>query len=133
MTLTTRESIAVAELVVYIPTFALALFVCARQGFSRGLGFFYLVIFSAIRVAGAVVEILSQQNPSNKSYAEWAGILSSIGLSPLLLASIGLLGRVYVQTTYIHHNSRTTGNKTPFPPERSKENNANSLSRALTQ
>ena len=97
MTLTTREAIAVAELVVYIPAFAIALFVCFRQGFTRQLGFLYLVIFSAIRTAGAVVEILSQQNPTNTSDAEWAGILSSIGLSPLLLASIGLLKRTYVQ------------------------------------
>ena len=97
MTLTTRKAIAIAELVVYIPAFALALFVCFRQGFTRQLGFFYLLVFTAIRTAGAIVEILSQQNPTNKSEAEWSGILSSIGLSPLLLASIGLLERVYVQ------------------------------------
>lgn len=94
MTLSTREAIAVAELVVYIPAFALALLVFIRQGFTRQLGFLYLVIFTAIRIAGAAVEILSQQNPTNPSDAEWAGILSTIGLSPLLLASTGLLKRV---------------------------------------
>ena len=94
MTLTTREDIAIAEIVVYVPAFALALLVCLRQGFARQVGFLYLVIFSAIRVAGAAIEILSQQNPTSTSDAEWAAILSSIGLSPLLLASIGLLKRV---------------------------------------
>ena len=96
MTLTTREVVAVAELVVYIPALFLALLVCIRNAFVRRMGFLYLIIFSAIRVAGAAVEILSQQNPFNKTDAEWSGILSSIGLSPLLLASIGLLGIVYV-------------------------------------
>ena len=94
--LTTRESISVAELVVYLPAFMVALFVAHRQGFSRQLGFLYLVIFTVIRIAGAVVEILSQRNLTNTEYAEWAGILGSVGLSPLLLATSGLLKRVYV-------------------------------------
>lgn len=83
---TTSEAIAVTELVVLSSAFALALLACFRQGF----------IFAIIRMAGTVIEILSQRDPTNTSDAGWFGILSSICLSPLLLASIGLLKRAEV-------------------------------------
>lgn len=90
----TKESIAIAQLVIYLPAFFASIYVSYRQGFSRQLGFLYLVIFCALRTAGASVQIVSQQNPESIADATWAGILSSIGLSPLLLASFGLLKRV---------------------------------------
>jgi hypothetical protein len=38
--------------------------------------------------------ISQTQNPTNKTDVEWAAILDAIGLSPLLLATMGLLKRV---------------------------------------
>ena len=95
--LTTREAIAVAILAYYVPGLFISLFVSVRQSLLKQMGFFYLVIFCIIRIAGAILEIMSQKHPSNKTDAEWAAILTSIGLSPLFLATNGLLKRVYVQ------------------------------------
>lgn len=90
----TVEAIAYAEICVYIPIFFLTAFVVFRHGFQKQLGWIYLAIFSVIRLAGAGFKIAQSHNPTNKTDIEWAAILSSVGLSPLLLASMGLLKRV---------------------------------------
>lgn len=94
--MTTAENIAIAELVVYIPIALLTLLVIFRHGFHKQLGWIYLSIFSGIRIAGAIMEILSIKSPDNENDREWAIILQSVGLSPLLLATLGLLKRMLV-------------------------------------
>lgn len=88
------EGIAIAELCVYIPVFILTVLLVLRQGFNRQLGWIYLAIFCLIRIIGAGIKILSVHNPTSTSDIEWSAILQSVGLSPLLLASMGLLKRV---------------------------------------
>jgi hypothetical protein len=90
----TTEHIAIAELVVYIPVALVSVFVVLRHGFHRQLGWIYLSILSGIRIAGGIMEIRSHNNPNNTNDAEWGVILQSVGLSPLLLSSLGLLKRV---------------------------------------
>ena len=90
----TAEGIAIAEICVYIPTFLLTLIIVFRHGFSRSAGWIYLAIFCAVRLAGAGFKIASTNNPTNATDIEWAAILQSVGLSPLLLASLGLLKKV---------------------------------------
>ncbi|KAL2832682.1 hypothetical protein BJY01DRAFT_253790 [Aspergillus pseudoustus] len=99
MTVITAEHVAIAELVVYILTALATLFVVLRHGFHKQLGWIYLYIFCVIRVVGAVLQILSHNDPSNTNDLEWATILQSVGLSPLLLASLGLLKRICDETT----------------------------------
>ncbi|KAJ6103639.1 hypothetical protein N7486_003861 [Penicillium sp. IBT 16267x] len=95
----TAEHIAIAELVIYIPVTLLAIFVVFRHGFHKQLGWIYLCIFGIIRIAGAIMEILSTKTPDNENDKEWALILQSIGLSPLLLSTLGLLKRIFDETT----------------------------------
>ncbi|OOF98658.1 hypothetical protein ASPCADRAFT_512885 [Aspergillus carbonarius ITEM 5010] len=95
MTVVTVKHVAIAELVIYIPTALVTLLVVLRHGFHKQLGWIYLFIFSGIRIAGAVLEIISEKHPDNASDVEWAIILQSVGLSPLLLSSLGLLKRVF--------------------------------------
>ena len=90
----TDEGIAISELCVYIPIFILTVVVMIRHGFQRQLGWIYLVIFCIIRLAGAGFKIESVHNPTNRTDIEWSAILQSVGLSPLLMASMGLLKRV---------------------------------------
>lgn len=92
----TAEGIAYAELVVYIPIFLLTAIIIFRHGFQKQLGWIYLTIFCVVRIAGAIFEIKREHNPTNKTDIEWAEILQSVGLSPLLMASLGLLKRVSV-------------------------------------
>lgn len=89
-----RENIAIAELAVYIPSIILAIAIIFRHGFSKGRPWIYLIVFSGLRIASAILEILSTKNPTNRDDATWTAILGSIGLSPLFLVSSGLLKRV---------------------------------------
>ncbi|OIW24602.1 hypothetical protein CONLIGDRAFT_692019 [Coniochaeta ligniaria NRRL 30616] len=96
----TAENVAIAELVVYIPTALLTVWVVFRHGVHKQLGWIYLAIFSGIRIAGSAMEIQSAHNPSDTTSEEWALILQSVGLSPLLLSTLGLLkrvGRIYTK------------------------------------
>ncbi|KAJ5748231.1 uncharacterized protein N7511_009927 [Penicillium nucicola] len=99
MTVVTPEHVAIAELIIYIPTAILTIWVVLRHGFHKQLGWIYLSIFCGIRVGGAVMEILSTKNPDNANDKEWAVILQSVGLSPLLLSTLGLLKRVFDETS----------------------------------
>ncbi|KAF4631596.1 hypothetical protein G7Y89_g6533 [Cudoniella acicularis] len=89
-----REGIAIASLIIYIPALLTTILLLIRQGHARQLGWIYLLIFSFIRIAGSILELLHKSTPSNTSYTEWSLILQSVGLSPLLLASLGILKRV---------------------------------------
>lgn len=91
-----KEDIAYAELAVYAPSIILTTIIVVRHGFHRQLGWIYLSIFCGVRITGAVFQILSSHHPDNTTDLEWASILQSVGLSPLLLASLGLLKRMYV-------------------------------------
>ncbi|KAJ5738753.1 hypothetical protein N7493_001908 [Penicillium malachiteum] len=95
----TAEHIAIAELVIYIPVTLLTIVVVLRHGFHKQLGWIYLSIFGVIRIAGAIMEVLSTNNPDDTNNKEWAVILQSVGLSPLLLSTLGLLKRIFDETT----------------------------------
>jgi hypothetical protein len=101
-----REAIAIVELIVYIPAFLTILVVLFKHGFQKQLGWIYLLIFTIVRIAGAIFEVLHNSNRSNSTYTEWALILQSVGISPLLLASLGLLKRV-IDLTSTHIRSES--------------------------
>ncbi|KAJ6119275.1 hypothetical protein N7523_003555 [Penicillium sp. IBT 18751x] len=105
----TTEGVAIAELIVYTPVALCALFVVFRHGFHKQLGWIYLVIFSGIRIGGSIMEILSTKNPDNASDKEWATILQSVGLSPLLLSTLGLLKRITDETSERVPSDPTSG------------------------
>ena len=93
-----REVTAIAKLPIYTPLFTASLYVNIRQGFSFLLGWYFLVVFCAIRVTGSALQVVSIKNPTNIGDAIGAAILQSIGISLLLLACIGLLRRACVNT-----------------------------------
>ena len=92
--LSERENIAIAELAAYIPSIILAIAIIFRHGFSKGRPWIYLILFCGMRIASAVMEIISANNPTSREDATWAAILGSIGLSPLFLVASGLLSRL---------------------------------------
>ncbi|KAI5201900.1 hypothetical protein E4T39_05052 [Aureobasidium subglaciale] len=106
-----REILAIVELVVYVPALIVTFAIVIRQGFKRQLGWIYLAIFCTIRIVGSILGILSHNNPSDVEDAEWAGIFQSIGLSPLILASFGLLKRVIDQTSDRVSTSHTNNSR----------------------
>lgn len=91
--LTERGKLAIAELVFYTPALFLAIIVTSRHGFGKQSGWVYLALLALIRVVGSILELVVMSKAS-VGLVVAATILSGIGLSPLLLAMLGLLQRV---------------------------------------
>lgn len=87
-----RDTIALVELIFYIPFFFLSAFVCYRHGFSRSSGWIYTFILCIVRIIGGVLQFVSH-NDHSAGLLQTIMILDSVGLSPLLLATLGLLSR----------------------------------------
>jgi hypothetical protein len=90
-----RDVVSVVQVILYVPSLALAVYCILRHGNAKTSGWVYLVIFCFVRTLGAILEIVihHQSNPSS-NLIETYGILDSIGLSPLFLSTLGLLSRV---------------------------------------
>ena len=89
-----REGLSVANLVFYIPCLFIAGWVSFRHGFNRQSGWIFILLLALIRIIGSICQIVSESSPGESIDEAWI-ILSSVGLSPLMLAMLGLLARVY--------------------------------------
>lgn len=93
MTLNYRHGLSILQLIVYTPSLFVAIWVAFRHGFKRSSGWIFYVIFCLARVIGAACYLATISSPTNTNlYIAWA-VCSSLGLSPLLQASVGLLSR----------------------------------------
>jgi hypothetical protein len=78
------DSLSVAQLAIYTTLCIPAIYVLVKHRRASILGWIFLFVFCSLRlVAGAI----SMNNKSNGG----ASIVSNIGLSPLLLATVGIL------------------------------------------
>ncbi|OCL03690.1 hypothetical protein AOQ84DRAFT_325530 [Glonium stellatum] len=101
-----REALAIAQLVIYIPVFLCVIFIIFRHGFNKQAGWRFLGILCLVRIVGSYFEIAAVHHPDNKTDVEWSAILQSVGISPLLLTALGLLKRIIDETsTHIPSNS----------------------------
>jgi hypothetical protein len=87
------DAIAIWSLVYYVLSLPLGLYVSFRHGFGKNSGWIFLVIFAIIRIIGSAAQ-LATINSTSETPITIAGVMSALGLSPLLLASIGFLSRV---------------------------------------
>lgn len=87
-----RDTIALVELIFYVPFMLLSAFVCFRHGFSRSSGWFYTLALCLIRIIGGICQFVSHSDQST-GLLQAILILDSIGLAPLLLGTLGLLSR----------------------------------------
>lgn len=93
MTIGPAGALAVFEVIVYTPALVAALVVCSRHGWRRASGWFYTIFLCIVRIAGAVCQlVMSNSNPSD-GLLKATIILDSIGLSPLLFATLGVISR----------------------------------------
>lgn len=93
--LTEKSDIAIAEIVYYTPALGIAIWLSIRHGFRRSSGWIYLLLFSTVRIVGASLQIAATTtSPPNMSLYIGAATLQTIGLTPLILTLLGLLGRV---------------------------------------
>lgn len=94
MKIDTRGWVSVAELIVYLPLLAAAIVTCLRHGFKKSGGWIYTLILCVVRIVGAVIQLLTYHDASTGLITAYF-IIDSIGLSPLLLATLGMLSRLY--------------------------------------
>ena len=87
-----RAGISVAELIVYLPALIVATVVCIRHGFDRSSGWIFALVLCLVRIVGACCQLTTYHNQS-VDLLKATIILESIGISPLLLATLGLLSR----------------------------------------
>ncbi|KUI56000.1 hypothetical protein VP1G_03377 [Cytospora mali] len=75
--------LSAAELVIYAILSIPVLYICARHWPAGVLGWFYLCAFCTLRIVAGAMSINSNSGV--------ASIISSVGLSPLILATCGIL------------------------------------------
>ncbi|KAH8895105.1 hypothetical protein GQ53DRAFT_779885 [Thozetella sp. PMI_491] len=92
--LTELNAIAVAQICFFALSLGIAILLASRHGFGRNAGWLYLIVFSVARVLGAAFALATINDPTNLSLIAGAATLQSIGLAPLILVMLALLGRV---------------------------------------
>jgi hypothetical protein len=77
------NALSVAELAIYIALAFPTVYLIIKHGRQGLLGWLFLFIFCTLRIIGGALAINSSSPTAN--------IISSVGLSPLLLATSGIL------------------------------------------
>lgn len=90
-----NKYVSIVELIIYIPTFFLALFLLFRLGWKKTSAWMYTIVLCLLRIIGAILQLISINHPS-KSLIEGVFICEFVGLSPLLFATLGLDSRMSV-------------------------------------
>jgi hypothetical protein len=89
--ITTREAIGIAEIIIFAPLCPITLYLSYRHSFFKQLAWLFLFLLCGLKIASGSLTISITNDPENVTEAVWAAILASIGLNPLLLATMGLL------------------------------------------
>lgn len=90
---TYADAIAIYQLVFYAPALVFSIFVAGKHGAMKSSGWVLLTIFCIIRIVGASARIATITSPTTSNAYTVALICSVLGLSPLLMASLGLISR----------------------------------------
>lgn len=85
--------ISILELGVYFPALVAAAFICYRHGFGRSSGWIYTLVLCIVRIVGACCQLATYNNKST-GLLQATIIIELIGISPLLLATLGLMSRL---------------------------------------
>jgi hypothetical protein len=93
MAVSYRDGVSILKLILYLPYLFASIYVCYRHGFRRNSGWIFLVIFCVLRIIGSCAQLATTNNSSSTPYTI-AAVTDSIGLSPLLLSSRGLISRM---------------------------------------
>lgn len=98
MHLSNTSILSSIEVTLYTLLVPPALFIAYRHGRHGILGYFYLILSIAVRIAAATCQLIDNNNTNintTTTPSRATIILSSIGLSPLLLAASGILHELH--------------------------------------
>ncbi|KAJ9365594.1 hypothetical protein C8Q69DRAFT_499204 [Paecilomyces variotii] len=85
-----RSKVGIALIIFYIPAVILAAYLLFRRHGRPRLGWYLLTAFSSVRFASGIVMIVFENNPT-VGLTIATIILLSVGVVPLILATLGLL------------------------------------------
>ncbi|KAI1809730.1 hypothetical protein GGS20DRAFT_260414 [Poronia punctata] len=88
-----RDATGIVQLVFFVPYLICGLALCVRHGWLRSGGWLIVVIFSILRIIGAIFQLLTISQPTRTIYAG-ALVTESIGIAPLIGISLGMIGRL---------------------------------------
>ncbi|KAF7556931.1 hypothetical protein G7Z17_g1057 [Cylindrodendrum hubeiense] len=91
---TLSDGLAIWQLIYYVCAFGGSLWVSAHHGFMKSSGWIFLTIFSVIRIIGCSAQIATIRSDSTTPITI-AVLTGFFGLSPLLLATLGIVSRVW--------------------------------------
>jgi low temperature requirement protein LtrA len=91
---TYADGIAVAEEAFYASALLLSLYVTFKHGFSKGSGWVFLTIFCIIRIVGSAAQLATINKTDPQTAETIALVCAVLGLSPLVLSTLGILARV---------------------------------------
>ena len=94
--LTYRAIVATTSLTFYIPSLLTSLKIAYAQGPGNNAAYVWLSLFACIRITGFSIQLYAETHRQNANTTFYTGVavLLNIGLSPLLLSSVGMLSRV---------------------------------------
>lgn len=93
--LDTYDDIAIATIVIFTIYLIGGIVLCIKHGFFKSSGWRFLIILALARLIGSSLRLATINDPTNESlYIGWA-TLNGLGLAPLILMLLGLLGRVF--------------------------------------
>ena len=92
MKFNSQGGVSIFELVIYLPAIVIAAIVCSRHGFGRSSGWIFTLILCLVRIVGSCCQLATYHSETT-GLIEAVIIMESIGVSPLLLATLGLLLR----------------------------------------
>lgn len=105
MTLTSTSDLYVAELAIYLILLPLTAYLGWRHGQRGLLGYFYLNAFCIVRIVADIVSILPANQHATHPKTSTA-VLSSVGLSPIMLALGGFIHEAHVYLVEAKHSTQ---------------------------
>jgi hypothetical protein len=92
MKFNSRGAVSIVQLIIFFPSLVVAFIICSRHGFNRSSGWVFTLVLCLIRIVGACCQLATYHDQSS-GLLETTFILDSVGISPLLFATLGLLSR----------------------------------------
>ncbi|KIV87847.1 hypothetical protein PV11_03365 [Exophiala sideris] len=93
--ITYSDGVSIGRLAYYVPALFVSVVVIAKHGARRAFGWIFLTIFCLIRIIGSAAQLDTINNNNPKTPETIALVCTVLGLSPLLLSTLGILTRVY--------------------------------------
>lgn len=94
MGLDSRSIVYIVQVIFFVPALLASIFVAFKQGMGRNALWIYLVLLSILRIVGGGTGVASQYYPDSQGVVETSVICSTVGLSPLLMGWLSVLGRI---------------------------------------